>query len=467
MFGAVYSLGPQQYPLDYVIGFIPGRFTSDISTLRWLPILWGVAGVLAVYAIGCLFDGRLLGWLWAFLMSTSMLHIQYSLMFRPYSLIVLCSALSVWLFWKACEDRRWLPAYAVVSVLYALVYPFSICKTVVDLVFAHRWRSAHRRRIAQIVLTAWFVFAVMALVHVHGFASGQHFEWGFEQSWSRDVWAGIALQYGQYDAHVVVAYVLLSGAGLILGLRSSAHCRATLYVIAVMVLTTAALLVAVPLSGLFLHARHTLALLPLFLGVTAAPVVAVARAVARRCPERSEFARWILCAVASFCALMTLAWPLKQFDKEIRQTTRVLDGQLQFMRNVLSAGDNVIFSNPNSGATFLYYYDRPAFMRLRGIALAHGVDLFVFPSNLEMSSGHLSNRVYTLCRISAALASASEDLMNRVTQNYSRSGPKTYLVNLPLNYFDVPDPFADVAAGQRRLRVVYPNIYRLETPPAH
>ncbi len=211
----------------------------------------------------------------------------------------------------------WLWPYAAVSILYSLIYPFALCKTILDLICVHVFKSENRRSVSWIVFSCWGIFACMGVVHVRGFFGGQHFAWDFSESWGRDVLERIALQYGQYNHHTAIAFVFLFVIGMIVGFRSAAHRRAICYVSALMFFTLISLLLVVPLSGLFLRARHTLPLLPLFLGGVAIPAVGLLRKLESYFPKRIAMAEALVFFVSIFAFSMTVISPLRIFKREI------------------------------------------------------------------------------------------------------------------------------------------------------
>lgn len=105
--------------------------------IRSLSLLWAVAAVPAIYALGAhLFDRRI-GLLAALLLSVNGFHLRYAQEARAYSLLVFLVILSTLFFVTALErpDRTRWAAYVVSSVLAVYTHYFAL------LVLAAQWAS--------------------------------------------------------------------------------------------------------------------------------------------------------------------------------------------------------------------------------------------------------------------------------------------------------------------------------------
>jgi hypothetical protein len=261
---------------------------------------------------------------------------------------------------------------------------------------------------------------------------------------------------------VLIAFACLFVAGIAVGWRSRPSRRATIYLTAIFVATAATLLLCVPLSGLFLRARHTLALLPIFLVGVAASVVAIQNWFARCCSDRAPASPAIIFLICSVLFVMTLVAPMRTFGHEVFAARALIENQVKFVRSVMRPGDRLIFGNPNSGATFVYYCDRSAFARLDGMVLFQGVDFFKFPPTLAVDMSGVTVDAFTLCRPNAALATASSAMWEREISSKRSKAGRVYFVNLPMNYFKVADPFRDIPNETSTLIQIFPGVYRLE-----
>jgi uncharacterized membrane protein len=156
-FEAMFALGPQQHPLDYVIDFIFFRFIQDAFYLRLLKVFWGCATVVLLYFLGKTLHGKRFGLLWAFLLAISVLHINYSQTIRHYALVTLLSVFSVLSFVRFDTNRTWKISYATAMVLLQLTYPFLIVMGLAEYLFI-RWENGEKsRQLLYALIPSWIV----------------------------------------------------------------------------------------------------------------------------------------------------------------------------------------------------------------------------------------------------------------------------------------------------------------------
>lgn len=106
-------------PLYFLITHFFLHIGDTDFLLRFPALLFGVLGIAATYTVGTRLFNRETGWMGAFLVSVSSLHVRYSQDARFYSLMVLLSLLSLYCLWRALFDdgRVWWVGFVVCSVL--------------------------------------------------------------------------------------------------------------------------------------------------------------------------------------------------------------------------------------------------------------------------------------------------------------------------------------------------------------
>lgn len=152
----------EKFPPLYFLSLLPLYVSSDDEgVLRLASVIWGIATVPLVYALGArLFDERI-GLIAAFLLGLSPLHIYYSQELRPYSLFTFLAVLAFYFAHLALEQNRTIHYVGLIAAsvlgLYAHTY-MVLPLAAINLYFVLRY-TEHRHRLApwlrsQIVVAA-------------------------------------------------------------------------------------------------------------------------------------------------------------------------------------------------------------------------------------------------------------------------------------------------------------------------
>ncbi len=428
---AIYSLGPQQYPLDYFIGFAVFRLTDSIPHLRTLPLCWSLFSIVSIYFLGRSIAGRVYGWLWAWLLVVSTLHIEYSQIFRPYSLIVFLSCLSLLLFYQLMVRRKGTGAYTTVAVLYQLIYPFAFVKNLLDITI-----GAFRRSYKKHKLILMLVPLLIPLIHWFWVGKNLVIEPVFQYSWAQVMgWETLKnfwMRFNQFDGVVLATYTSFFIVGVVQGVASRLARPFIIYGLSLMGLTFAAILISISGSHLFLHPRHAIVLLPLYLGGVAWGVMAVISYLEKKIGINST-------AIAVVVALLSiLAWggasgSLHRYRSAKLQATENLNSHLSYIKQHAVSKEALVFSNPSYAATFIYYFDKPSFFKISGIVLSKGFDLFSFPTDLQLSQ---RMKVFVLSPGHEEVATIDREGLNILPE-------KRWLVHSTLNHVEEANPFEE------------------------
>ena len=147
--------------------------------VRSLSLVFGLAAIPMVYALGARLFGARTGLIAAFLLSINAFHVRYSQEARAYTLLVFLSALCSWL-WVRCIDdpapRNW-RLYTVASLLTVYSHFYGVL-----VVMAH-WLSlgllppAMRPRAAVLRWLRFFAYGVLPLVIVVWRVGAQPMNW--------------------------------------------------------------------------------------------------------------------------------------------------------------------------------------------------------------------------------------------------------------------------------------------------
>jgi mannosyltransferase len=153
------TLDPATLPLYFVFEYLWAHWvSSSVYGLRLLSIGIGVAAIPLVYALGARIFGRRAGYLAAFLLALSPMHIHHSQGIRMYGLLVLLGVASVWSLVRMIQQGKrsgwWL--HGLVSMLLYWTHPFAL------LIPAAQgcWLLLHRR-LYRPLLPGWFMMHAM------------------------------------------------------------------------------------------------------------------------------------------------------------------------------------------------------------------------------------------------------------------------------------------------------------------
>jgi|GEM_PF-3759419 len=104
-------------PLHHLLLKTLQTLTEKDGAARWLSVVYGVLAVPIVGLLAQRVGGRRRGWVAAWLLAISPLHVYFSQEGRAYSLYFLLTTIATWLFWRARQKqtaRAWV-AFAVVA----------------------------------------------------------------------------------------------------------------------------------------------------------------------------------------------------------------------------------------------------------------------------------------------------------------------------------------------------------------
>lgn len=116
-------------PLHYVaLHYWMDLFGNSVLATRAHAVGIGVAGVLALYALGTELFGTRVGLLSALFLALSPMHLDASRTVRMYGLLVLLTAVSLYFFVRMIRtfSYRWVVCYAASTVLLLLTHPYAI-----------------------------------------------------------------------------------------------------------------------------------------------------------------------------------------------------------------------------------------------------------------------------------------------------------------------------------------------------
>jgi hypothetical protein len=392
---ALVQLWPMPPPLDYALGFLAARATSDLQTLRLLPAAYGTLAVLVACALGRNAHGRAFGAWWGFLLAISMPLISTSQSLRPYSLTVLLALSSSYaLLASSGPGPGW--GFAAASSAFQAAYPHAA-------VFAAcQWASAENGRrttVAKALLPSALVFG--------GWLAAGRLSVSPGGTPPYTVTAGdlalVASVFNQGSASVALFYVPLAVLGCAAAWRSrrrELRLAASLLGFGFPAIVLLHVLARGPVAP-----RHLIALLPVYLALVAAGTTALDVSlrswIARHRPALSGL---VVPALGTGLFLVS-AGPISLLYERESRLTGAFRESLETLRRGAAAGEPVVFSSPNVGAAVLWSLDREAFLRLEGIQMADGFAHFRFPKDFTADWGS-PRPVYTLCASCPGLATA-------------------------------------------------------------
>ena len=448
---------PQQYPVNYLLHHLILRFTHDIQAARCFPIILGAASVALSYTLGARLHSRKLGWLWSCLLCFSVYHIQYSQTLRLYSLVLFLFALHLSCSIRALRTGSLPWSYTATAVLFQLAYPFAFAAVAVESAFL--WFSQPERR-SRTALTALLVLSIPAawlaslgrtLFLGPMFTYGPKAVFGAPELWS------VLFQFGQHDRATALVYAAL----FLIGFAACWRDRMTRGLTAALGGILLALLLATMLSlwraHLFLDPRHLIAVHLLYLGFIAAGMLALLSLT-----PLSRVPTPVALVLATAFIVQRAAGPLADYAAFNRPMQQALLRSAAFLRREIGPRDVIIASNPNFGATFIYYYDPASFFRLKDVSLAWGLNFFVFPKDLKAFSGRYWNAAYTLNPLAPGSATMDREGFSRLLSRTETSGGRLWFVHLPVNYLTGDRPFYSLLRGVPwRLQSAAPGVYSL------
>lgn len=436
------QMGPLLGPYGYAsISHPPGylllmRLAGDISRAEWflrLPaMLAGVAAVVAVWALGRTLLGRVCGLLGAFLLSLSVLHLEYSQEAHSYALFALLSTLLLLaLAWAAKNEatprtsaqglaRRLAPwlVVAALSVLALYIHYYAVVPVGLSLLVfpcfllafdpgpvRTLWRDGGKRRALAKLAATLAVVALLFLPQVVGQLSGSA--------------ATAAARAGAVDAGALERGFTLSPAIFLDTLLAFITDRTPwtldpLFVLAATALWLAGLaallwrrravgaafllwtVLPLPLLAWFAYMtgfsfapRRLIFILPVFVLTVAAGMMAAARlagGLARRwAPARRGLAQAVTAATLILLALVVVKGsldPLTAYYRRPKQDWRTLAQMLQRS----AAPTDAVVILPNAAAPLSWYYDNPAARFISSGLATKLADLCALGNNVYVAS---------------------------------------------------------------------------------
>lgn len=157
-------------PVYYVFQYFWARCFSDpVFAVRWLSVLFGLAAIPFVYAMGRRLSGRLTAVTSSLCLALSPLCIYHSQGIRPYSLLLLLGVISAHAFTEILHSnkRRWWLVTGAANVLMMWTHPFGVFLLGTEALFLFVFRFGQFWRTA-----VWFVpqavsvFCLAAWMHV-------------------------------------------------------------------------------------------------------------------------------------------------------------------------------------------------------------------------------------------------------------------------------------------------------------
>ncbi|HVE12111.1 MAG TPA: hypothetical protein VNI01_01835 [Elusimicrobiota bacterium] len=435
---ALRGLGPLQMPLDYVAEFLAARWTFDLDRLRLLPLAWGEAAIAATYFLGRRVGGRRFGLLWACLLSISLVHIEFSQTFRPYSLAAFLGLLVSLAFLDLLDGASaW--GYGAAMLGFQASYLPALFVGLSHLAWAAWRRRAKVRASVAALAPSWAAFAAWLLAGGSRLAKEQVFfgvsQDGFGPAAIRRVFADLSQRVPAAQAVYGAAFVL--GAALWWRRRRDEVSLG----LSALLLPLACVLFSHYWLSYGIYSRHVLPLLPLYLAFVAAAMAAAAEAVAARLPRWPDSARVVSVALMLFVLCDFFATGLNAYAFEDAVADATLRDGLATLSGRLGPDDAVVFGNPNTATWFLYGMEPGVIARLGG-GLHHGFYFFELPRDLRVSYEGKSVPAYTLCERYPPRATIGRAEFQALRARVAAAGGTVWLVYLAsYNYTKEANPF--------------------------
>jgi len=150
----------------------------------------------------------------------------------------------------------------------------------------------------------------------------------------------------------------------------------------------------------------------------------------------------------------------RYIDFQVRNTDQIRRG-VDFLKNALGPNDFIVFSNPNFGATFVYYFDRNAFFKMSGIRLIEGMDYFQFPNPLVLKCAIIGTEAFSLSRQERRVSTTNKgEFMSRFNKA-QKEGGQAWLIYSPMNHpFEENPFFEEFGLKRENLSEKAPGVYQ-------
>ena len=403
---------PHHALLDPLSTYLAAKLSDSAFVLRLPSALLGTACVPLLYLLGRRLGGRRTGLIAAALLSVSMLHIEWSRRIDFYSALVFWTLMSLLALLRAVERRRsraFVP-YLLVHAVFQYTHPFGAVVGAAEAA----WAAAYaRRKLLPLCLAlagAAALYAPWAVIGGGGLLGRQVFFYRQALGWHP---LGDALRCATGWAQTPEFAGRYTGPGLMALQLIPALAYAGLFALGASRIARrdggppgwklAALLVPAGFVGVaaldyafsyYFSVRQTLFILPAYLLVAARGLEEIL--------DRARPASWRGAALAAAAAAVVLpftavyAADLREQVSEARRFEAAVDET----RRETGPGDVLLFPDPNTAETFLYHYDRRAFVEVSPPRLAPraylGAYMFRLPDDLWAANGPSRNRVFSI-----------------------------------------------------------------------
>jgi hypothetical protein len=437
--------GPHHQAIEYLIPYLSQFLSRDLSVLRFLPLIWGIASVAILYVCGSLLINRRFGFLWAFLLAISVFHIDFSVTFRPYSFLVFLSCLSLLAYLKIGK-RAGRIAYLLSSVLSVGTYSFAILKLGVDLWFSKRDRK--KRLFILVTLGCSLLIPLLWTFLLRPSVVSGAFAFPSTMVTGVSVYKDLLWKFSQGSTLLCAVYAGLFLWGIGRSLFSPFRER-TVYGLFIGGGTLILIIAATRMFGYYFTPRHALPLLPFYLGFVAAGLCWMGDYLSRWMGLKGQLVGFVLSLL--FFGFTSADYYHRFLDFQKRHSQDI-SASVSYLASHRQPGETVIFSNPNFGTTFLYLTDPEVFVRLGQLQTLGSLGRFVWRSDLSLNDG---GRIRTLSNDWPSVATASADDL--------RPSSQTWLIYSPMNHVYEGNPFEPICRDRKgRFQQEAPLVYRCD-----
>jgi hypothetical protein len=268
-------------PLHFLLAWIVVHCGGGLGALRMVSLLFAVASVPLMAALGARLADRATGVVAAILASASWVFVFHGVFGRMYSLFLFTSLLSFLALLAALEHprRRRFAAWGIALLLVLASHPYAVLVVGAQVLFVLALRRQLRPALATLAAVAvaglpfWWADAVLRNRFDVGIGGGGR-RLGSPGSVLRYLWS-VAGDFGSHEQVWSVCLFALAVAGTILLVRRRRD--AALLTACVIVVPAVAFMLATLRSTTSPEARHLIYALPFYSVLLALPLVAAAR----------------------------------------------------------------------------------------------------------------------------------------------------------------------------------------------
>ena len=323
-------------------------FGSTEGFVRGLSVLFSVATVPLMYALGKRLFGYRAGLLAAWLLAINAYHVRYAQEARSYALVVFLSVLATWLLTRNLQkpsSAHW-GSYAACTVL--IVYShffggFVVLAHWVSLVFLRRSEIPWRKLVRNML---WFIY-LMIPIEVFSASTGMDAMNWIPKAGAKEILQFLVEITGNYGISLVVLVAVAVGSAGFVGWTTWRIGGRNLKGWAF----------ALVFAWLFVPALAVLAVSaarPLFVARYLSPsvpalILIIAAGITRLRPAASA---WVLCSAISVCSILGVHSYYRQDFDLIRQDWRAATA---FVLDHAQSGDGAFFYSSTGRMPFEYY----------------------------------------------------------------------------------------------------------------